>query len=133
MNRARSNSAMASNRVPGVYLEDLCYDAQQAAEKAVKALMIQRGIDFPYVHDLAHLLSLLKDAGETIPAAVGQSRKLTQFATATRYPGIGQAVTEQQYAEAIKIAKAVVRWVEERLMDSCRAGSDLSFSVLDEH
>ena len=57
LNRARSNLAMAKNRVPGAYLEDLCFQAQQAAEKAVKAVMISRNIDFPYVHNLALLLS----------------------------------------------------------------------------
>ena len=53
LNRARSNMAKAKNRVPDAYLEDLCFDAQQAAEKAIKAVMIVRGIDFPYTHDLA--------------------------------------------------------------------------------
>ena len=115
LNRARSNLAKAVNRIPGVYLEDLCFDAQQAAEKAIKALLIKRGIDFPYVHDMSRLLSLLKEAGEAIPDAVGQARRLTQFATITRYPGIDQQVTEQQYAKAIEIAEAVVRWAEERL------------------
>ena len=40
LNRARSNLAMAKNRIPDVYMEDLCFAAQQAAEKAVKAVMI---------------------------------------------------------------------------------------------
>ena len=44
MNRARSNLALAKNRVPGAYLEDLCFEAQQAAEKAIKAVMIIRAI-----------------------------------------------------------------------------------------
>ena len=35
MNRARSNLALAKNRVAEAYLEDLCFEAQQAAEKAV--------------------------------------------------------------------------------------------------
>ena len=43
MNRARSNLAMAKNRIPDAYLEDLCFEAQQAAEKAIKAVMIKRG------------------------------------------------------------------------------------------
>jgi len=30
-----------------VYLEDLCFNAQQAAEKAIKALLIAYGIRFP--------------------------------------------------------------------------------------
>ena len=52
MNRARSNLLRARNRIPDAYLEDLCFDAQQAAEKAIKAVMIARAIDFSYVHDL---------------------------------------------------------------------------------
>ena len=115
LNCARSNLAKAVNRISGVYLEDLCFDAPQAAEKAIKALLIKRCIEFPYVHDLARLLSLLTEAGEAIPDAVGQARRLSQFATITRYPGIDQPVTEQQYAKAIEISEAVVRWAEERL------------------
>jgi HEPN domain-containing protein len=34
LNRARSNLARAKARIPEAYLEDLCFDAQQAAEKA---------------------------------------------------------------------------------------------------
>ena len=34
LNRAKSNLAQARARVPGAYLEDLCFGAQQAAEKA---------------------------------------------------------------------------------------------------
>jgi len=51
-------------------LEDLCFDAQQAAEKAIKAVMIKRRIEFPYVHDLTRLLGLLEQAGEAIPQEV---------------------------------------------------------------
>jgi HEPN domain-containing protein len=38
LNRARSNLAIARNRVSQAYLEDLCFEAQQAAEKAIKAV-----------------------------------------------------------------------------------------------
>lgn len=115
LKRARSNLSRAKSRLPDTYLKDLCFDAQQAAEKAVKALMIKRGIDFPYVHDLAQLLSLLKESGEEIPDAVGQARKLTRFATVTRY-SMNQAVTEQHYTEAIAIAEAVLGWAEEHIL-----------------
>ncbi len=50
--------AQASARLPEVYLEDLCFQAQQAAEKAIKAVFIARKTPFPYVHDLARLLTL---------------------------------------------------------------------------
>ncbi|MBM3269811.1 MAG: hypothetical protein FJZ01_19440 [Candidatus Sericytochromatia bacterium] len=32
LNRARSNLALADATLPGVYLEDLCFEAQQAAD-----------------------------------------------------------------------------------------------------
>ena len=58
---------MARSRVPGAYLEDLCFEAQQAAEKAIKAVMMKRDIEFPFVHDLNRLMSILEQAGETVP------------------------------------------------------------------
>ena len=62
LNRAQSNLVRARQSIPGVYLEDLCFDAQQPGEKAVKAVLVQRGVAFPYVHDLARLLTLLEEA-----------------------------------------------------------------------
>ena len=35
LNRARSNLALAKNRIPDAYLEDLCSEAQQAAERSI--------------------------------------------------------------------------------------------------
>ena len=109
MNRSRSNLVLAKNRIPDAYLEDLCFDAQQAAEKAIKAVMIAREIEFPYVHDLGSLLSLLEEIGEPVPEAIRTAVSLTTYATATRYPNTGAPVTEQEYQDAVAIAEAVVR------------------------
>jgi hypothetical protein len=51
LNRARSNLVRARTVLPAVYLEDLCFDAQQAVEKAIKVVPIARGVDFPLSHD----------------------------------------------------------------------------------
>ena len=91
LNRARSNLVRAQATLPGVYLEDLCFDAQQAAEKAIKAVLIARGVDFPPIHDLAGLLTILGQTGETIPPAIADAARLTRFAVATRYPGVDRA------------------------------------------
>ena len=115
MNRARSDLTQAKTQVPGVYLENLCFNAQQAAEKAIKAVMITRNIEFPYVHDLARLLSLLEDGGEVIPEAIRRAGDLTDYATVMRYPAGVEPVSEQEYAKAIEIAEAVVHWAEEQI------------------
>lgn len=115
LNRARSNLAMAKNRVAGAYLEDLCFEAQQAAEKAIKAVLIKKNIEFPYVHDLGRLLELLKQAGEKISPNLARAGELTPYAVNSRYPGTSEPVDQQQYCDAIEIAEIVVRWAKSRL------------------
>jgi len=99
----------------GIYLEDLCFNAQQAAEKAIKALLIQHDVEFPYVHDLAGLLTLLERAGHEIPESIRQAERLTRFAVFTRYPGLAPPISCEEYQEALVFAEAVVRWAEEGL------------------
>ena len=66
LNRARGNLALARTRHPDTYLEDR-FNAQQAAEKALKGLLLAHGANFPYIHDLGELLRLLEQSGEHIP------------------------------------------------------------------
>ena len=113
MNRAYSNLAIAKSEVEGVYLEDLCFDAQQAAEKAIKALLIKTGVEFPYIHDIAQLLTLLEKAGQEIPRGVREAEELTRFAILTRYPGLAPSVKREEYQQAIVLAEKVVRWAEQ--------------------
>jgi HEPN domain-containing protein len=115
LDRARSNLIRAQQRLPNVYLEDLCFDAQQAAEKALKALCIEYGIDFPYVHDLAQLVTLIQEEGQSVPDEVREAGRLTRYAVFTRYPGLDDPVTEEDYNRAVEIAERVVDWVEQHL------------------
>lgn len=112
LNRAYSNLTMAKRDVEGVYLEDLCFLTQQAAEKAIKALLIKRGVEFPYVHDLAQLLTLLERAGQEIPEPVREAEKLTRFAVLTRYPGLMSPIKPEEYKQAMVVAKQVVQWAK---------------------
>ncbi len=112
LNRARSNLAKAKYAPDAseIYLEDLCFDAQQAAEKAVKAVLIHLGIQFPYVHDLASLLALIEEAGQSIPETVRRAAALSDYAVETRYLGPAEPVTQQEYEDAVKVAEEVIRW-----------------------
>ena len=112
LNRAYSNLAIAKSEVAGAYLEDLCFDAQQAAEKAVKALLIRTHVEFPYIHDMAQLLTLLEKAGQEIPKGVREAEELTRFAILARYPGLAPPVKLEEYQQAIELAEKVVRWAE---------------------
>jgi HEPN domain-containing protein len=96
---------------PEVHPEDLCFAAQQAAEKAIKAVMIRHGVRFPYIHDLAALLQLPRGSGLTIPDEVAEADQLSRYAVLTRYPG-DDRVDESDYRAALNIAEAVVQWAE---------------------
>lgn len=115
LSRAKSNLLRSQAQIEGVYLEDLCFDAQQAAEKALKSVLIYKKLRFPYVHDLGELLAMVKRSGEEVPDAVLQAARLTRYAVAMRYPGVVEPVTQAEYAEAVAIAGAVVEWADKVL------------------
>ncbi len=109
INRARSNLAMARAILPEVFLEDLCFDAQQCAEKTVKAVFIHRGERFPYVHELDQLLDLLEKNGHKIPKYVRAAEGLSLFAIVTRYPSRVDPVSPRTHRRGVRIAAAVMR------------------------
>jgi HEPN domain-containing protein len=120
ISRARSDLTLARAKPEGVYLEDLCFHAQQSAEKAIKALLIWHGIKFPYVHDLAALLTLLEKATSDLPDSIRQAERLTQFAVEMRYPGAAPPVREREYEQALKLADEVLNWAEKMLKGALR-------------
>ncbi len=95
-----------------MYLEDLSFAAQQAAEKAIKAVLIHLGVEFPYIHDLTALLALVQQQGLSVPREVAQAGRITRYAVIARYPGLAEPVTEEEYAEAVAIAEGVVQWAQ---------------------
>ncbi|MBW2065932.1 MAG: HEPN domain-containing protein [Deltaproteobacteria bacterium] len=117
--RARSNMARAKagKLSHEVLYEDLCYDAQQAAEKALKSLCILHGILFPRTHDIAYLIELIEKRGVHIPEEVHKARVLTGYAVETRYPGDYAPVNEDDFLKAVDTAEKVVNWVESKLQE----------------
>ena len=89
--------------------ESLCYLAQQAAEKALKAVLIHLGIEPPRTHLIEKLVLLLSE-NLPQPPELTASVRLTDYAIETKYPGREDLVTEDEYREAIRLAEAVVHW-----------------------
>ena len=114
LRRARSNLRRAEQPKPeGVCWEDLCFDAQQAAEKAFKAVLVKHGLRFRFVHDLGELIYQLRQGGIEVPSAVIESVELTEYAVEARYPGPFEPVTEEEYRRAVVLASRVVHWATE--------------------
>jgi HEPN domain-containing protein len=115
LGRARSSLNLSSTKTPGVLYEDLCFQAQQAAEKALKAVFVSRKIPYPYTHDINALLSGLEQHGITIPEPLWRAVTLTSYASNTRYPGTMTPVTKEEYTKAVRLAQDVLLWAEEQV------------------
>ena len=117
LQRAKSNMARAkAGRVsPDILFEDLCYDAQQAVEKALKSVCIIHEIVFPKTHDIAYLIELLEKGTVEVPEELQNAKILTGYAVETRYPGDYEPVGEDDYLKAVKIAENVLEWIEKKM------------------
>ena len=114
--RAKSNLAIARQpKTEDIFFEDLCFETQQAAEKALKAVLLSKGIKFRLVHDLAELLTLLEQGGVSLPEDIRSAAALTDYSVEARYPGPFEPVTEEEFREALLIAGNVVSWAESQL------------------
>ena len=112
LRRARSDLALARGRLrKSILAEDLCFHAQQAVEKSLKAVLISNGIDFPRTHNLRILIDALPETIFRDPI-LDSSAALTDYAVSTRYPGEVEAVTKEELKTARHIAGEVLAWAE---------------------
>ncbi len=113
MGRAQSDLAVArmteDERIaPAI----LAFHAQQAAEKALKALLVLRQVEFPHTHAIGPLLNLCQAAGYEEIETLADAVVLTRYAVATRYPGFEESVTRRDARNAAAVAIRVLAWAE---------------------
>ena len=99
----------AAGPLPGVALELFCFHAQQAAEKAIEAVLIARSQDVPHVHDIRMLLDRA-EAVALVPPDLFAASALTGYAVQTRYPEDGEPVTRAELRAAVVQNRRVVAW-----------------------
>lgn len=100
-------AARALHATPGMAARIVGFHAQQAAEKALKALLVLAQTPFPYTHDLARLHGLVGPE-HRVTARVDWQR-LTDFAVDARYPDDLPDVAPDEVEEALDDADRVVR------------------------
>lgn len=106
-------STASSN--PKVCFEDLCFDCQQAVEKALKALLLSLDVPFPKTHSLNLLIDLLSDRGVIIPDSIEVIEEMSNYAVATRYPGEYEPVTKEEFNKALRLTDSILKWVERKI------------------
>jgi len=90
----------------GCPTDTVCFHAQQCVEKYLKAFLVYKGIDFPKTHDIGHLVSLLPE-NIWLRLSIEEQRRLTAYATVTRYPGDYEPIPLDEAQQSIKLARRV--------------------------
>ncbi|MFH1743355.1 MAG: HEPN domain-containing protein [bacterium] len=100
-----------------------CWLAQQAAEKALKAVFVSLEIDFPKKHDLDALRNMIPE-GWQVKSDHPDLAELTEWAVEARYPGDWPDATTSDAQTAVEQARAV--W-ESVCSDFARHGLNMDF------
>lgn len=92
-----------------------CYHAQQAAEKALKAVLIAAGRSYPFTHDIRILLDACEKAGDAWSAEIRESEILVSYAASSHYPSKARSLERKEAEHAIVLAQRVLDEVKSRL------------------
>jgi len=91
----------------------LGFHAEQAVEKALKAVLAHHGVEFPRTHNLAMLLELLRRAALPLPPDGEDLARLIPFGVLARYEDtLGDSELTIEPAWAIDVAARTVGWAQ---------------------
>jgi HEPN domain-containing protein len=91
------------------------FHAQQAAEKAMKALLIAEGHAAPRTHDLGALADRCVALAPDLQSALTDVEQLSGYAVRIRYPGEDLDLNSAEVAERVGIARTCLTAVRNRL------------------
>jgi HEPN domain-containing protein len=96
------------------------FHAQQAVEKALKAILAARGADFPWTHDLQLPLRRVEAAGVDVPALAQEARQLSPWAVEFRY---GEVIDDQLDRQGTaRMVTEIIDWSENEVLARLRRG-----------
>ena len=108
LEKARRDLKVAQRELntPNPFTDIICFHAQQAAEKYLKAYLVWNEIEFPKTHILEQLVLLAARKEPELLKLKDEVAFLTPYAVETRYPELEEPLLEDA-KEAVRIAKKV--------------------------
>ncbi|MEK7396963.1 MAG: HEPN domain-containing protein [Candidatus Poribacteria bacterium] len=106
-----SAQILLSHEPPG--LRVACFLCQQSIEKMLKAFLVWKNEPFEKTHNINYLLDLCKIHGLEIAFLRDKAGILTSYAVEVRYPGDNIEVTREEAGEALSIADAVSKLIND--------------------
>lgn len=106
-------AALINSKKPG-RVENILYMIQQSVEKTLKAVLINKQIAFPLVHDLGILVALL-DPKDYPPGGFDWSA-LNPYASIRRYEAGPIPISEAEVKGSYAAALLVIEWARQQLL-----------------
>jgi HEPN domain-containing protein len=108
-------------RDPDHYPRHVCYLAQQAAEKALKAILVFLEMDYPYTHDLDRIREMIP-MGWRVKTAYPKLYALTIWAVETRYPAEMPDIVEADATKALQLAEEIYQFIVSEIAEKTLSG-----------
>lgn len=124
LKQAEYDLRAAEHNANGAFYSVACFNAQQAAEKSLKAFLYAQGERVVLGHSAAELCRRCREYEESFADLIGLASKLDRFYVPTRYPnalpgGIPAEVYDEEDAtEAIASAYKILAMVRKGLEDT---------------
>jgi HEPN domain-containing protein len=114
--RAKEDIAVIDNLYktdPDLYASTICFHAQQAVEKSLKAFLVYNNIDFPRTHDVDFLLMECKKIdSKDFNIDLGS---LSDFGVNIRYPDDFYITDKEEIVQYRDVAHAIQEIVEKKI------------------
>lgn len=91
------------------------FHAQQAAEKALKAVLVRHQVNVRHTHEIDVLLASADRVAPGIRDRLRSAEDLTGYAVDARYPGPQRPLTRDEAASYLEVARDVMAHVRDLL------------------
>lgn len=98
------------------FTDIICFHAQQAGEKYLKAYLVWQKIDFPKTHSLEDLILLATQKDSSFSALTEDAGILTPYAVEIRY-GESEEPLFEDAKEAVEVAEQIRGFIFRKLPD----------------
>lgn len=124
LKQAEYDLRAAEHNANGAFYSVACFNAQQAAEKSLKAFLYAQGERVVLGHSAGELCRRCGEYEESFANLIGLASKLDRFYVPTRYPNVlpggipAEVYDEEDAAEAIASASQILAMVKKGLEET---------------
>lgn len=115
--RAEEDRLCIKNNLPAAVVPwtVVCFHAQQAAEKYLKAFLVSRGIRVERTHDLEYLLGECQKHEPGLATLQDDCQALSAYAVDSRYPDVLSSDVEKLARDAVAMCDRICDMVGRQL------------------